>query len=326
MKRTYVPARLAAVGLCVASGAAAAADTYPSRPIRLVAPFASGGTLDVMVRLVAQKLGEGLGANVVVDNRPGANGIIGTELFAKSKPDGYTLLYGFTSLLTINPSVYKALPYDTLRDFAAVTQTVTNTMALVVHPQLPARSAKELAALARARPGELLYGSFGIGNQTHLTAELFRLAAGLKLLHVAYKGETPAITELMGGQVAMMFSPSAGIAPHVQTGRLRLLATCGEKRAAAFPDTPTLVESGFPGVVSIGWGGVVAPGGTSPDVVRKVQQEVARALGAPDVRDRLAALGAEPSGSTPEVFAALLKAETDKWARVVKGAGLYHSQ
>jgi tripartite-type tricarboxylate transporter receptor subunit TctC len=307
-------------------GAQAASADYPARVVRIILPQPGGGGTDVVARAIAAKLTEAWGQQVIVDNRPGANGIIGTELFAKSKPDGYTLLYGFSSLLTINPSVYKALPYDTLRDFAPVAQTVTNTMALVVHPQLPARSAKELAGLARARPGELLYGSFGIGNQTHLTAEMFRLAAGLKLLHVAYKGETPSITELIGGQVAMMFSPSAGVAPHVKSGRLRLLATCGEKRAAAFPDTPTMVESGFPKVTSTGWGGLVAPGGTPPEVIRKVSQEVARAVAAPDVSERLAALGAEPSASTPEAFAAWLKAETDKWAGVVKGAGLYHSQ
>jgi tripartite-type tricarboxylate transporter receptor subunit TctC len=321
-------ARLVAVACLVAtmSGAYAASADYPARVVRIILPQPGGGGTDVVARAIAAKLTEAWGQQVIVDNRPGANGIIGTELFAKSKPDGYTLLYGFTSLLTINPSVYKALPYDTLRDFAAVTQTVTNTMTLVVHPQLPARSVKELAGLARSRPGEVLYGSFGIGNQTHLTSELFRLEAGLKLLHVAYKGETPAITELIGGQVAMMIAPSAGVTPHVKSGRLRLLATCGEKRAAAFPDTPTMVESGFPRVISTGWGGLVAPGGTSPEVIRKVQQEVARALGAPEVRDRLAALGAEPSASTPEAFAAWLKAETEKWAGVVKGAGLYHSQ
>ena len=324
MKSAWLVAVAWSVGTM--AGAYAASADYPTRVVRIILPQPGGGGTDVVARAIAAKLTEAWGQQVIVDNRPGANGIIGTELFAKSKPDGYTLLYGFTSLLTINPSVYKALPYDTLRDFAPVTQTVANTMALVVHPQLPARSVKELAGLARSRPGEVLYGSFGIGNQTHLTSELFRLAAGLKLLHVAYKGETPAITELIGGQVAMMIAPSAGITPHVKSGRLRLLATCGEKRAAAFPDTPTMVESGFPKVVSTGWGGLVAPGGTSPEVIRKVQQEVARAVAAPEVRDRFAALGAEPSGSTPEAFAAWLKAETDKWAGVVKGAGLYHSQ
>ena len=261
-----------------------------------------------------------------MDNRPGANGIIGTDMAAKSKPDGYTLLYGFTSMLTINPSVYKSLPYDTLRDFAPITHTVTNTMALVVNPYLPVRSVKELVALARSRPGDLLYGSFGIGNQTHLTAEMFRLAAGLKIVHVPYKGETPAITEAISGQVAMMFSPSAGVTPHIRSGRLRLLATCGEKRTTAFPETPTMVESGFPKVVSIGWGGMLAPAGTPPDIVQKLQREIARQLASPEIRDRLSAIGADAVGSTTEEFAALLKAETEKWSRVVRGANLFHSQ
>ena len=195
-----------------------------------------------------------------------------------------------------------------------------------MNPHLPARSVKELVALARSRPGELLFGSFGIGNQTHLTAELFRLAANVKLLHVPYKGETPSITELVGGQVAMMFSPSAGVTPHVRAGRLRMLATCGEQRAAAFPEIPTMIESGYPRVLSTGWGGLLAPAGTAPEIVRKVQGEVARQIVTPDVRDRLAALGADPVGSTPEAFAVWMKAETDKWAQVVRGAGLYHSQ
>lgn len=299
---------------------------YPVRTIRIILPQPAGGGTDVVARAIAQKLTDAWGQQAIVDNRPGANGIIGTDLAAKSKPDGYTLLYGFTSMLTINPSVYKSLPYDTLRDFAPITHTVTNTMALVVNPYLPARSVKELVALARSRPGALLYGSYGIGNQTHLTAELFRIEAGLKLLHVPYKGETPAITETISGQVAMMFSPSAGIAPHVRTGRLRLLATCGEKRAAAFADTPTMIESGFPKMLSIGWGGMLAPTGTPPEIIQKLQREIARSLALPEVRDRLSAIGADAVGGTTEEFAALLKAETEKWSRVVRGANLFHSQ
>ena len=199
-------------------------------------------------------------------------------------------------------------------------------MALVVNPYLPVRSVKELVALARSRPGDLLYGSFGIGNQTHLTAELFRIESGLKMLHVPYKGETPAITETISGQVAMMFSPSAGVAPHIRTGRLRLLATCGEKRSTGFPETPTMIESGFPKVVSIGWGGMLAPAGTPPEIVQKLQREIARQLASPEIRDRLSAMGADAVGSTTEEFAALLKAETEKWSRVVRGANLFHSQ
>ena len=308
------------------SQAADRAPEYPVRPVRIILPQPAGGGTDVVARAIAQTLTDAWGQQVIVDNRPGANGIIGTDLAAKSKPDGYTLLYGFTSMLTINPSVYKSLPYDTLRDFAPITHTVTNTMALVVNPYLPVRSVKELVALARSRPGHLLYGSFGIGNQTHLTAELFRIETGLKMLHVPYKGETPAITETISGQVAMMFSPSAGVAPHVRTGRLRLLATCGEKRSAAFPETPTMIESGFPKVISIGWGGMLAPAGTPPDIIQKLQREIARNLASPEVRDRLNAIGSEPVGSTTEEFAALLKAETEKWSRVVRGANLFHSQ
>lgn len=324
-------ARCSGLGLTLAAlavltcGAVNAAE-YPTRVVRIVLPQPPGGGTDVVARTFASRMTEAFGQQVIVDNRPGANGIIAMELVARSKPDGYTMLYGFTSVLTINSSVYKSLPYDTLRDFVGISQTVTNTMALTVNPHLPARSVKELVGLARSRPGELLYGSFGIGNQTHLTAEMFRLAAKLNLVHVPYKGETPSITELISGQVAMMFSPSAGVTPHVKAGKLRLLATCGEQRSAAFPDTPTLVESGFPGVVSTGWGGLLAPAGTPMDVIRKVQNEVVRAVGIPEVRERLSALGSEPAGTTHEAFTALLKSETEKWAKVVRGAGLYHSQ
>jgi tripartite-type tricarboxylate transporter receptor subunit TctC len=323
------PIFAAAAAFAFASPASQAADRvpdYPVRPVRIILPQPAGGGTDVVARAIAQTLTDAWGQQVIVDNRPGANGIIGTDMAAKSKPDGYTLLYGFTSMLTINPSVYKSLPYDTLRDLAPITHTVTNTMALVINPYLPVRSVKELVALARSRPGDLLYGSFGIGNQTHLTAELFRIETGLKMLHVPYKGETPAITETISGQVAMMFAPSAGVAPHTRTGRLRLLATCGEKRSAAFPETPTMIESGFPKVISIGWGGMLAPAGMPPEIIQKLQREIARNLASPEVRDRLNAIGSEPVGSTTEEFAALLKAETEKWTRVVRGANLFHSQ
>jgi tripartite-type tricarboxylate transporter receptor subunit TctC len=303
-----------------------AGGEYPSRVVRIILPQPAGGGTDTAARTVAQKLTEAWGQQVIVDNRPGANGIIGSEAVMKSKPDGYTYLYGFTSVLTMNPSVYKSLPYDTLRDFVPVTQTVTNQMALVVNPYLPVRTVKELAALARARPGELLYGSFGVGNQTHLTAELFRLEAKLKLLHVPYKGDAPSITDLVGGQVALMFSPAIGVTSFIKSGRLKLIAVAGEKRAAAFPDTPTMIEAGFPGVVSTGWGGLLAPAGTPQDIVQKMQRDVARGLAQPDVRERLAGLGADPVGSTPEEFTAWIRSELEKWTRVVKGAGLYHSQ
>jgi tripartite-type tricarboxylate transporter receptor subunit TctC len=313
----------AAIGGSSASALGAEVADYPNRIVRFILPQPGGSGTDVVLRAITAKLTQTWGQQVIVDNRPGANGIIGVQAFSKAKPDGYTLLYGFTSLLTINPSIYKDLPYS-LRDFEAVTQTVTNTMALVVNPHLPARSVKELVALGRARPGELLYGSFGVGNQTHLTAELFRLESGLKMLHVPYKGATPAVTELVGGQVVMMFASSANVTPHIKSGRLRLLATCGPKRSTLFPDTPTMVEAGFPRVISTGWGGIVAPVGTPPDIVKKIQQDTAQALADPQIRERLVSIGADPEGTTPEEFASWLRAETEKWEKVVKGAGLYH--
>jgi len=329
MKHRALQSLLFAVVAAVIAAPVAAqsrAAEYPVRPVRIIVPVPAGSGADIVVRAITQKLPDAWGQQVVVDNRPGANGIIAMGLVAQSKPDGYTLLYGFTSVLTINASVYKSLPYDTLRDFVPVTQTVTNTMVLVVNPYLPVRSVKELVALGRSRPGDLLYGSAGIGNQSHLTAELFLIESGLKMLHVPYKGTTPAVTELISGQVALMFTPSAGVALHIRTGRLRLLATCGEKRSTVFPDTPTMIGSGFPKVVSTGWGGLLAPAGTPPDIVQKVQREIARQLASPEVRDRLSGIGADPVGSTPEEFAAWIKAETEKWSHVVRGANLFQSQ
>jgi len=305
---------------------AAAAQPYPSRAVRIVVPQAAGGGVDIMARSVAQKLTESWGQQVIVENRPGANGIIGIEAVAKSKPDGYTLSGAFTSVLTINPHVYKSLPYDTFRDFAPISQTVTNTIVLIVHPSLPVRSVKELVALGRSRPGQLDYGSFGIGNMTHLAGELLRVETGLDMVHVAYKGETPALTELIGGQVALLFAVSSAAAPHIRAGRARLLATGGEKRATAWPDTPTMIEAGFPKVVVTGWNGFLAPAGTPAEIIQKVYRDSARHLAAPELRDRLSALGAEPAGTTPEQFAAFLRSETEKWRRVSKAAGIYQSQ
>ena len=306
--------------------AAASAQTYPSRPVRIVVPQAAGGGVDIMARSVAQKLTETWGQQVIVDNRPGANGIIGIEAVTKAKPDGHTLSAAFTSVLTINPHVYKSLPYDALRDLAPITQTVTNTIVLIVHPSLPVRSVKDLVALGRARPGQLDYGSFGVGNMTHLAGELLRVESGLKLVHVPYKGETPAITELIGGQVALLFAVSSAAAPHIRAGRVRLLATGGEQRAAAWPDTPTMIEAGYPKVQVTGWNGFLAPAGTPADIVQKVYRESARHLSPPELRDRLSALGAEPAGTAPEQFAAFIRSETEKWERVSKAAGIYHSQ
>jgi tripartite-type tricarboxylate transporter receptor subunit TctC len=328
-EKNVKPFRLLPSAFCLVTAllaATAAAQQFPTRPVRIIVPQAAGGGVDIMARSVAQKLTETWGQQVIVDNRPGANGIIGIEPVVKSKPDGYTLSAAFTSVLTINPHVYKALPYHPVRDFAPITQTVTNTMVLVVHPSLPVRSVKELVALARARPGEINYGSFGVGNLTHLAGELLVTEARIKMVHVPYKGETPALTELIGGQVVLLSAVSSAAAPHIKAGRARLIATGGEKRAPAWPDTPSMAEAGYPNATVTGWNGFLAPAGTPREIVEKIQRDSAKHLLSGELRDRLSALGAEPVGSTPDQFAAFIKSETEKFARAVKAAGIYQSQ
>jgi tripartite-type tricarboxylate transporter receptor subunit TctC len=300
--------------------------SYPQRPVRIVAPQPPGSGFDIYTRAITQKLSEAWGQPVIVDNRPGANGIIGIEQVIKAKPDGYTILAAFTSVLVINPHVYKALPYDVQRDLTPVMQTVTNTIALVVHPKLPARTPKELVGLARARPGELMYASNGVGNVSHLAAELLSAEAGVKLMHVPYKGATPAIQETIAGEVTFTFPTLVGVTSHIRAGRLRLLATCGEKRAQLFSETPTMIESGFPGMIVTGWGGYMAPANTPREIVAAFHRDAARVLQGAELRERLSGQGSEVETSTPDQFGAFLKAETDKWARVAKRAGIYQSQ
>lgn len=324
MKPIIIYATLCAASLLAA--ASATAQTYPARPIRIIVPQAPASGPDIMARQVAQKLTESWGQQVVVDNRPGANGIIGMEAAAKSKPDGYTLVMSVPSALTMNPYVYKQLPYDTFRDFVAITQTALNTFGLVVNPTLPARSPKQLVALGRAHPGQLNYGSFGIGNQTHLAAELFSMATGLKTVHVPYKGQTPAVTELVAGQVSFMFTPMPGAAGMVDAGKLRLLATCGEKRDAVYASVPTMLEAGYPTVIITGWSGLLGPAGMPSDVVNRLQAEIARHILSPELKETIRKQGAEPVGSTPQEFAAFIKAEAGKWSQVIKRAGLEFTQ
>ena len=319
MKRTIV---LAALAASFALPAAAQTGDYPNRPVRIIVPQTAGGAVDIVARAIAQKLSEAWGQQVIIDNRPGANGIIGIEAVAKSKPDGYTLAAPFTSVLTINPFVYKKLPYDAFKDFAPVMQSVVNVIVLVVHPSLPVRSVKELVALGKSRPGDIVYGSFGVGNLTHLAGELLRMETGMKMVHVPYKGESPAVTDLIGGQYMLLFSTSAGVNAHINEGRLRLLATGSEKRAAAYPNAPTMAESGFPGAGVVGWSGLAMPAGTPPEIVQKFSREAARHVRSPEMVERLTALGAEPVGSTPEEFTAFIKSEADKWSRVIREAGI----
>jgi tripartite-type tricarboxylate transporter receptor subunit TctC len=306
--------------------AAAGAQDYPARLIRIVVAQAPSSGPDLAARALGQKLTESWGQPVIVENRPGANGIIGGELVAKAKPDGYTLLLGVPSAMTVNQFVYKKMPYDPVRDLAPITQIATNTFGVVVTPSLPATSIKQLVALGKARPGDLTYASAGIGNLTHLAGELFSQAAGIRMLHVPYKGTTPAQVDVMSGHATLMFVSMRGIAEHVAAKKARLLATMGEKRDAAFPDTPTLAESGYPGVVVIGWNGLLAPAGTPAEIVNKLSREIGRHLNVPEFRARMASLGADPSPSTPEAFAAFINAEAAKWHKVIRTIGLEHSQ
>ena len=315
------PVAVLYVTLLVAGGAAAqapapgAGGNYPARTVRVVAPQPPGSGVDTYVRAITQKLSEAWGQQVIVDNRPGANGIIGIEQVTRAKPDGYTILAAFTSVLVINPHVYKSLSYDPLRDLAPIMQTVTNSIALVVHPKLPARTVKELVQLAKARPGELMYASNGIGNVSHLSAELLAAETGIKLVHVPYKGATPAIQETIAGQVAFTFPTLVGVTGHIRAGRLHLLATCGEKRAGLFPDAPTMAESGYPTLIVTGWGGFLAPANTPPEIVAAFYRDAARVLQAAELRERLIGLGSDPDVSAPEQFSAFLKAESGKWER-----------
>ena len=323
MNKSYVLNALLTIFSALAAAPATAQTTdYPNRPVRIIVPQTAGGAVDIVARAIAQKLSESWGQQVIIDNRPGANGIIGMEAVAKAKPDGYTLGAPFTSVLAINPFVYKTLPYDAFRDFAPVMQSVANVIVLVVHPSLPVRSVKDLVALGKSRPGDLVYGSFGVGNLTHLAGELLRMETKMKMVHVPYKGETPAVTDLIGGQYVLLFSTSAGVSAHIKEGRLRLLATGGEKSAAAYPNAPTMAEAGFPGAGVTGWSGLAMPAGTPPEIVQKFSREAARHVKSAEMSERLTALGAEPVGSSPEEFTAFIKSEATKWSRVIREAGI----
>lgn len=316
----FVKTTLAASVLAATAAGAAAAD-YPSKPIRLVVPFAPGGTTDFLARTIGQKLGTNLGVSVVVENRPGAGGNIGSDNVAKSEPDGYSLLLGTVGTHSINPSLYRKMPYDHVKDFAPITRVAVVPNLLVAHPGVPAKSVKELIALAKSKPGNLSFASSGNGSSVHLSGELFKSMAGVDLLHVPYKGSGPAITDLVGGQVNLMFDNMPSVMPHVKAGRLQPIAVTTAKRSPALPNVPTIAEAGVPGYESTAWFGLWAPAGTPPAVLSKLHAEVAKVLKSPDVVERLSSQGAEPVIDTPEQFAAYIKAETAKWAKVVKESG-----
>jgi len=300
------------------------AASYPGRPIRVIVPFAPGGGLDISTRLIAQKLTEKWGQNIVVDTRPGAATIVGTEIASKAAPDGYTLLM-ITTTFAINPGLYPKLPYDPVKHFAPVTQLNSQPNVIVVAPSFAGKSVKDLVALAKARPGELTFASPGAGSAPHLSAEMFQRQAGVSMIHVPYKGIPPAVTDVLGGRVAMLFTTTISAAPHITAGRLRAVAITSARRQPSMPDVPTIGET-LPGYRAEAFQGMVVPAGVPQAIVNKLSAEVARIVKLPDVAQRFQLDGAEAVGSTPKEFAAFLKAEMQKWSKVIKDAGIKPEQ
>lgn len=313
-------AMLASAALLLGPGHWAVAQNYPTKPIRLVSPFAPGGPNDILARLLAQRLTEPLGQPIVVDNRPGAGGNLGTDLVAKSTPDGYTLVMAGAGSLTVNPHVSK-VPYDSLRDFAPVTLVAIAPHILVVHPAVPAKSVAELVQVAKSQPGKLNYASGGVGSLNHLAGELFKVMAGVDIVHIAYKGTGPATADLLGGQVQVMFSGIPAVLAHVRAGRLRALGTSMLQRVPALPDVPSVAET-LPGYEINPWYGVLAPAKTPRATVRKLNEEIGRVVSAPEFSAALTAQGATPVKTTPEAFSALLKDEMQKWGRLIRSTGI----
>jgi len=309
---------LAFTGLLAAE--VAPAQPYPTRPLRIVVPLAPGGTTDILARMTAQRLSEVLGQPVVVDNRPGGGGTIGNRIVAQAPGDGYTLLMA-TPTMTINPSLHRDAGYDAVRDFAPVSLIAAIPIVLAVHPAVPARSVKELIALARAKPGTLNYASSGSGGGPHLSAALFADMAGIDIVHVPYKGSGPALTDLLGGQVQMQFSGLPPLIAFIRSGRLHALAVGGVSRSSALPDVPTVAEAGLPGYDAASWQGIALPASAPKRIVDLLAGEIARFVATTEARTRLAELGAEPVGGTPQAFAAFVRAEVPKWAQVIRRAG-----
>ena len=321
MRRQGIAAGLLAWGVLVApAGTASAQDAYPSKPIRLILPYAPGGSTSAVARLLGYKLTESWGQQVIVDNRPGGNTIIGSEALVRSPPDGYTVLM-VTSTHTVNPSVIKT-PYDAVKDFAPVTTLTRAPFALVVHPALPVKNLREFIALAKARPGQLDYASSGIGTSNHLAQEIFSMLAGIEMHHIPYKGGGPAMTDLIGGQVQVHMNVPVILIPNIKAGRIKGLAVTGDERLPALPDVPTFAEAGLPQFDLTNWNGLLAPAKTPKPIIDKLAAEVGRILRTPDMREKLLAQGQVPWSSTPEQFGALIRSEIERFAKVVKKAGI----
>ena len=316
---------------CLLAGFAAAtlllptivpAQDYPAKPVRLIVPFGPGGTTDVLARLVGQALGEALGQQFLVENRPGAGGNLGTEIAVKAAPDGYTLLMSFDGTLAINPSTYRKLAFDPQRDLAPVASVAQVPLLIVVHPGVAAQTVAEFVTLAKASPGRVNYSSAGNGSTGHLAGELFKARAGIDIVHIGYKGGGQAVQDLLGGQIQMVVTALPTVEGHLKSGKLRALAFTSAQHVPGAPEVPTLAESGFPGFEVVSWYGILAPAGTPQTIVGKLNAEINRILKLPAVRDRLVALGTEPTGGSPEQFAATIKADAARWAKVVADAGI----
>jgi tripartite-type tricarboxylate transporter receptor subunit TctC len=313
---------ISAIALGALSTTAVSQDAvnYPERPIRMIVPFAPGGGLDITTRLIGQKLTAKWGQNIVADSRPGAATIVGTDIASKATPDGYTILM-ITTTFAINPGLRARLPYDPLKDFTPVTQLNSQPNVIVVAPSFAGNSVRDLVALAKAKPGELTFASPGAGSAPHLSAEMFQHAAGIRMVHVPYKGIPPAVTDVVGGRVTMLFTTTISAAPHIKSGRLRAVAITSAKRQASMPDVPTVGET-VPGYHAEAFQGMVVPAGVPQVIVNKLSAEVANIVKSPEIAQRFQLDGAEPVGSTPQEFAAFLKAEMQKWSQVIREAGI----
>jgi len=297
-------------------------QAYPNKPVRIIVPFPAGGSADTLARTIGQKLTESFGQQVLIDNRPGAGGNIGTDAAAKSAPDGYTLLMTPSSIIS-NPSLYSKLSYDPMKDLMPVTEVAWTPNILVVHPSVPANSVKELIALAKSKPGQLSYASGGNGATNHLAGELFKSMTGIDMVHIPYKGNPVAVLDVLNGQVGVMFDFMITSLPHVKAGKLRALAVTGAKRSPQLPDLPTVAEAGVPGFEAGTWFAVLAPAGTPAAIVKQLNNEIVKILNLPDVKERLYQLGAEPRSGTPEQLATLMKQDMAKWAKVIKDANIH---
>ena len=298
------------------------AQSYPSKPVRVILPYPPGGSSDPLVRAIAQKLSDAFKVNFIVDNRPGANGIIGTEQLVKSPPDGYTIALGSSSTMPMNAAIYPKLPYDPLKDFAFISSFSYSPLILVVHPSVPVKTVKEFIALAKSKPNEVVYASFGIGGVAHFGAELFSHMAGVKMVHVPYKGSGPSTVDLLAGQVMASFDTMQNAMPYVRAGRMRGLGVASLKRSSAAPEIPTIDEAGVPGYEVGTMFGLVAPVGTPRDIIMKLNAEVARAVAQPDLAQRMTSVGTEPMSNSPEEFAELIRKEMGKWAKVARDANI----